>query len=121
MRLTERNHLLSQKNVVNSERIVARRMRRAVVDSVNSGEGIFVRKRFVEARGSEIFPHVLHGIGESFGDSAWRSRGGQKFGAIGYGPQSEQRANAGQLQLAREAASGTSVTSLKPRFWRKPS
>src|SRR5580704_18889491 len=76
-------------------------MRRAVVGSVNGGEGIFTRKGLVEARRSEIFPHVLHRIGESFGNSAWRSRGGRKFGAVGYRPQSEQRAYASNCAGAR--------------------
>src|SRR5438309_3228087 len=63
----------------------------AVVGSVNGGEGIFARESLVEPHRSEVFADALGWIGEGFGNPAWRSRGGQKFRAVGHGPECEQR------------------------------
>jgi len=49
----------------------------------------------VEARGAEVFPDVLHGIGESFGDAAGRAISVQKFRTVSDGPQGEERLDAG--------------------------
>ena len=65
-----------------------------VVDGINRGDGIVVGENLIEPGGSEIFADVLLRAAVGVGDAALRACGGEKFGSIGDGPESQQGLNA---------------------------
>src|SRR5580704_11254802 len=89
MGLAQAGHLLSQEHVDETDGIVCRGVRFAVVDGINGGERIVSRQGLIDARGPEVFPNVLDWIAERFGDSAGGSRRSYKLGAVRDRPKHE--------------------------------
>ena len=89
MRLAQAGNLAPKGQIHEAEGIDRRSIGNAIVDGVNGRKRILVGESLIEPRGSEIFTDCLLGIIIGDGDSA------AKFRSVGYGPQLQQRLNAG--------------------------
>src|ERR1700738_450773 len=93
MRLADAYHLLAQRYIHEADGVARRGVRLAIITAINSRKCVAGRKYLVETSCAEIFPNVLQGITKGFGNSAWRSRRSQNFGAICHWPECEQGLN----------------------------
>src|ERR1700692_498351 len=74
MGLTQTDHLFAQENVREADRIGCRRMSVAVIEGINSREGIYIRHILIQTNSAKVFANMLHRVAEGFGDSARGSR-----------------------------------------------